>query len=164
MPPKIIRIMGVDPGLSDTGWGVVDCRGHEIRAVGCGDVKTSKELDLGKRLQLIHRELRELAIAYQPHAVSVETLYFARNVKSAMVVAQARGVAVLAVTGEGAQLHEYTPSQIKQAVVGRGNATKSQVHQMVQTIARMDQPPSSDHAADALAAAICHSNFTKFDR
>lgn len=164
MSTKIIRIMGVDPGLSNTGWGVIDCRGHEIRAVGCGDVKTAKELDLGRRLQMIHAELRELTAAYRPQAVAVETLYFARNVKSAMVVAQARGVAVLAVTLDGAQLCEYSPSQIKKAVVGRGNAKKKQVRLMVQTIARMDRPPPSDHAADALAAAICHSNFIKLAR
>ena len=161
---KIIRIMGVDPGLSDTGWGVIDCRGHEIRAVGCGEVRTAKELDLGRRLQLIHAELRELTAAYQPQAVAVETLFFARNVKSAMVVAQARGVAVLAVTQDGAQLCEYSPSQIKKAVVGKGAAKKDQVRQMVQAIARMEQAPTSDHAADAIAAAICHSNFLKLAR
>jgi crossover junction endodeoxyribonuclease RuvC len=164
MARKIVRILGIDPGLSNTGWGIVDTRGAEIRAVGCGGVTTPKDVDMGLRLRLIYNGLCEVVADYQPEYAAVEALFFARNVKSAMVVAQARGVAILAATSGGAEFCEYTPLQIKQAVVGRGRATKQQVELMVQTIGKLPQPPPHDHAADALAAAICHANFIKLGR
>ena len=160
---QTLRILGIDPGLANTGWGVVDMRGYDLYGAGSGSIRTPSSASLAVRLKTIHDTLIEIVREYRPQVVSIEKLFFAQNVKTAMVVAQARGVAILATTQNGAQLAEYTPLQIKQAVAGKGRATKTQVQKMVRVLVRLDEAPTTDHAADALAAAICHANFAKTD-
>ncbi|MFC1600978.1 crossover junction endodeoxyribonuclease RuvC [Candidatus Sumerlaeota bacterium] len=161
MKKKILRIMGIDPGLASTGWGIVDMCGYELAAVGCGTITTSKTLPPGERLRMIYDSLTGVVEQFQPRVVAVEKLFFSRNVKTAMDVAQARGVALLAATSGQAELAEYTPIQVKQAVVGKGRATKKQLARMVCVVVSLREAPPSDHAADALAVAVCHANFAK---
>lgn len=158
---ETIRILGIDPGLSNTGWGIIDSRGTDVSIVDYGNIVTKKNTSHAERLHIIHKALVKVVRQHRPEVMAVESLYFARNVKSAMAVAEARGVAILAGTSAGASCVEYTPLQIKQAVVGYGSASKDQVTRMVQAIAGMQDAADTSHAADALAAAVCHSNFLK---
>ncbi|MBN1518139.1 crossover junction endodeoxyribonuclease RuvC [Candidatus Sumerlaeota bacterium] len=158
-----MRILGIDPGLANTGWGMVEHEAQSIRELDSGIVVTDAGVSLAERLQAIYDGVHQAVLRWQPGAVAVESLFFAKNTKTAMSVAQARGVAILAATKEGAEFHEYTPLQIKQAVAGRGRATKEQVIKMVRVIANVREESLADHTADALAAAICHCNFAKFE-
>ena len=155
MTEKII--MGIDPGLANTGWGVVSCAGSTIKPVAYGCISTTKRYDLPTRLAIIHDNLLELIDRYMPVALSVEGIYFGENTKSAMYTAQARGAALVACSYKGLEYGEYTPMQIKQALVGTGTADKKQVQYMVRAVLGLDHEPKPDHAADALAAAITHA-------
>lgn len=150
------RILGIDPGLANSGWGVVDVKGNRLTYVAHGSIKTAAGIPSPVRLKEIFDKLTEIIQLYLPTEAGMETLYFAKNVKSALPVAEARGVLSLCVVQSGLKLAEYTPLQIKQAVVGNGRADKNQVQQMVKLILGLGQIPKPDHAADALAAAICH--------
>lgn len=150
-------IMGIDPGLANTGWGVVRQRGTRLVPVAYGCISTTKDRQLPWRLAVIHDNLCEIIDRYHPQDLSVEGIYFGENAKSAMLTAQARGAALVACAYKGLQYAEYTPMQIKQTVVGTGGAAKEQVQYMVKAILELEQEPKPDHAADALAAAITHA-------
>ena len=154
-------ILGIDPGLAHTGWGVVETRGPvcRARAYGCVTTTASEPIDL--RLGRTYRRLREVIERYGPTELAIESIYFGENTKSAIATAQARGAAIVACSTAGLSVGEYTPMQIKQAVVGTGAADKRQVIYMVRSVLALDHDPRPDHAADALAAAVCHANVTR---
>ncbi len=151
-------IIGIDPGLANTGWGVIQAQGSQLHPLAYGCISTSNDRQLPQRLESIHTELLEYIQRYQPSVLCVEGVYFGANTKSALATAQARGAALVACAKAGLEYAEYTPMQIKQAVVGTGSADKAQVQFMVRTILDLDHDPKPDHAADALAAAICHAH------
>lgn len=150
------RILGIDPGLANAGWGILDVEGNRMTYVAHGSISTASKLPTPIRLNEIYDKLTEIIETYKPAEAGMETLYFAKNVKTALPVAEARGVLSLCMVKAGLNLSEYTPLQIKQAVVGNGRADKNQVQQMVKLILGLSDIPRPDHAADALAAAICH--------
>jgi crossover junction endodeoxyribonuclease RuvC len=149
-------VMGVDPGAANLGFGVVRVEGNRMAALDGGVIETSPELPIERRLERIHRALAELIEWHEPKALALEDVYFGRNVRSAMAVGQASGVAMLAAAQRGVRCFTYTPQTIKMAVCGSGAAGKRQVQRMVGTLLGLPSPPSPDHAADALAVAICH--------
>ncbi len=157
-------ILGIDPGLAHTGWGVVETRGTvcRARAYGCVTTTASEPIDL--RLGRICRSLAEVIEKYGPTELAIESIYFGENTKSAIATAQARGAAIVACSAAGLTVGEYTPMQIKQAVVGTGAADKHQVTYMVRSVLALDHDPRPDHAADALAAAVCHANVSRTRR
>lgn len=150
------RIIGIDPGLANAGWGILDVEGNRITYVAHGSISTGSKIPTPIRLKEIYDKLSEIISHYKPSESGMETLYFAKNVKTALPVAEARGVLSLGLINSGIPVSEYTPLQIKQAVVGNGRADKNQVQQMVKLILGLGDIPRPDHAADALAAAICH--------
>ena len=155
-------VIGIDPGTATTGYGVVreDSQG-ELHELTHGVVTTPSDWDEPRRLLSIYQRLREIVEKYQPQSCAVENIYFQRNVKTAMRVGQGRGAALIAIATSQLSLGEYTPSEIKQAVVGYGNADKNQVQQMVKLLLHMTEIPQPDDAADALAVAICHLHTSK---
>ncbi|WP_455137755.1 crossover junction endodeoxyribonuclease RuvC [Thermophilibacter sp.] len=157
-------ILGIDPGLAHTGWGVVETRGTACRARAYGCVATAAGEAIDVRLGRICRELTAVIERYGPTELAIESIYFGENTKSAIATAQARGAAIVACSAAGLTVGEYTPMQIKQAVVGTGAADKRQVTYMVRTILALDHDPRPDHAADALAAAVCHANVVRTKR
>jgi crossover junction endodeoxyribonuclease RuvC len=152
-------VMGIDPGLANTGYGVVEEEGSCLRTLGYGGIQTSPGALLSERLDKIFSEMEELLQAYAPQAVAVEQLFFSANARSAMNVGEARGVIILAAQRAGVEIGEYTPLQVKQAMVGNGRATKDQVKYMVQAILGIKEKLPSSHAADALAMALCHLQY-----
>lgn len=153
-----MTVIGIDPGLALMGFGVVESDGYRFKVHDYGVIETKAHTDDGERLLQLWKGLNTLIEKYKPDAVSVEELFFNKNVKTAITVAQARGVALLAVKTNGIPLYEYTPLQAKQAVVGYGRAEKTQIQQMVKTILNLKEIPKPDDAADALAIAITHIN------
>jgi len=151
-----MRVLGIDPGTATTGYGVVEESGEGLRALAYGVVTTPPDLPLPQRLQAIYRELRRLVREWQPDAAAVEELYFNVNVRTAMGVGQARGVALLAMADEGLTVAEYGPREVKQALTGYGGAEKRQMQEMVRMLLGLPSIPRPDDAADALAVAICH--------
>jgi crossover junction endodeoxyribonuclease RuvC len=154
----VVTVLGIDPGLANTGYGVVQRRGSAMVALDGGVITTRSGTDLGLRLEEIHRTVCALIDHHEPVALAMESLYFGKNTSSALAVGQARGVVLLAAAQRGVVCLDYTPQQIKGAVCGSGAADKAQVQRMVQMLLRLATPPTPDHAADALAAAICHAN------
>ncbi len=149
-------VLGIDPGTAITGYGLVEWREGKERLVKSGVIITSSCMEMPMRLCKINRDLDILIKEFKPDAMAIEQLFFHRNSKTVITVAQARGVAIMTAACLGVQVAEYTPLQVKQAVVGYGNAEKRQVQLMVQRILSMSQLPKPDDAADALAVAICH--------
>ena len=149
--------MGIDPGLANTGFGVVRSAGGRLSAVDGGVIETSPDQPLESRLAHVHAELEKLIAWHEPAAVALEELYFGANARSAIAVGQARGVALLAAAQRRVPCFDYTPQAVKLAVCGSGSADKRQVQQMVGALLGLPRPPESDHAADALAMAICHA-------
>jgi crossover junction endodeoxyribonuclease RuvC len=147
--------MGVDPGLASTGWGVVDYSGGKIRYVSHGCIETKAGRPRAERHFFILSAVRALLEEWKPGEGAVETLYFGRNVSSAIPVAEARGVISAALAERGLPVREFTPNAVKQGVVGVASADKTQIQEMVRIILGLDEIPRPDHAADALAAAIC---------
>jgi crossover junction endodeoxyribonuclease RuvC len=150
-------VLGIDPGLASTGYGVVQRRSGRLVALDGGVIETSKDLAPERRLAAIHREVCDLLDQHEPGAVALEDLYFGQNVRSAFAVGQARGAVMLAAGQRGIACTSYTPQQVKGAVCGSGRAPKDQVARMVQALLALDALPTPDHAADALAVAICHA-------
>ncbi len=148
--------MGVDPGAANLGFGIVRVEGNHMVALDGGVVETTAEMPMELRLERIHRALEELIAWHEPRAMAIESVYFGKNVHSATAVGQASGVAMLAAAQHGVECFAYTPQAIKMAVCGSGGAGKRQVQRMVGTLLGLPEPPSPDHAADALAVAICH--------
>jgi crossover junction endodeoxyribonuclease RuvC len=149
------RIIGLDPGLASTGWGVVDCEKNRIKYLAHGCIETKAGVLRAERLFFIYREINNVLDTYLPTESAMETLYFGKNVSSAMTVAEARGVLSLAMAERNIPISEYTPNQIKLAVAGVKNAEKEQIQEMAALILGLPVLPKPDHAADALGAAIC---------
>jgi crossover junction endodeoxyribonuclease RuvC len=154
----MIVVMGIDPGVANTGFGVVRVAGASMGAVDGGVIDAPPGERPEERLARIHRQLVELLAWHEPHAVALEDVYFGKNVRSAMAVGQARGVAMLAAAERGVACFDYTPQAVKMSVCGTGSADKKQVQRMVGALLGLPGPPQSDHAADALAVAICHAS------
>jgi crossover junction endodeoxyribonuclease RuvC len=154
-------VLGIDPGTAITGYGLVRGEGDDLTLVAYGAITTSSDWPLPERLQRIYQELAALIEDQQPTAAAVEELFFSKNVRTALSVGQARGVALLAAANAGLSIHEYTPLQVKQAIAGYGRATKDQVQQMVKMLLALDSVPQPDDAADAIAVAICHIHSAK---
>lgn len=151
-------IMGIDPGLASTGVGVIESYGEgSWRSLYFCHVITATALSLPHRLDKIHGLVQSTIATYRPQAVSIESIFFAKNVRSAVMMAHGRGAAILAAAHSGVSPQEYSPLEIKQSVVGKGRASKEQVKRMVGILLGMEEPPESDHAADALACALCHA-------
>lgn len=154
-------IMGIDPGLSFTGYGVVEKKGDRLSPLGYGGITTSSKDPLSSRLDRIYAEIRKLIERYRPDLVVLEELFFSANARSAMVVGQARGGILLAAEHAGVAIEEYTPLEVKQSLVGHGRADKRQVEYMVRNLLSIDGEIESSHASDALALAICHAHHEK---
>ena len=153
-----MRIFGIDPGADRTGYGCVETDGSRHRIVTCGAITAPAAASFPDKLLQIHQRLSELLRECRPQSVAIENLFFAVNVRSALKLGHARGVAVLAAVEAGVSVVEYTPAEIKRAVVGYGRAEKPQVQQMVKLILGLPVVPSPHDAADALAVAICHAH------
>ena len=155
-------VLGIDPGVANTGYGVVERRGGRLCALDGGCIETAASLSAERRLAAIFGRVEDLLDEHAPAAVALEDLYFGANVRSAFAVGQARGVVMLAAGRRGIACSAYTPQQVKGAVCGTGRADKEQVTRMVQALLSLAEPPRPDHAADALAVAICHANRAPF--
>jgi len=149
-------VFGIDPGSERTGYGCVETDGRRHHLVACGAISAPAASDLPQRLARIHGELTALLADAHPDCVAIENIFYANNARSALRLGHARGVAMLAAVQAGCTVVEYTPAEIKRAVVGYGRAEKHQVQQMIKLLLGLDAPPSPHDAADALAVAICH--------
>lgn len=156
--PGSLRVMGIDPGLADIGWGVIDWRADLSKGslVAKGLIQTRAGRPLAERLHEIYTQLSAVIEENHPDVTAIEELFFAKNVKTAMVVAHGRAACILATASRRVAVCEYTPLQIKQALTGHGRAGKEQVQWMVRALLGLDEIPKPDHVADALAAALCH--------
>jgi crossover junction endodeoxyribonuclease RuvC len=154
-------VMGIDPGVASTGFGIVRVAGTSMTAIDGGVIESPADEAPAERLARIHEGLGELLRWHEPAAMALEDLYFGKNVRSAIAVGQARGVAILAAGERGVPCFDYTPQAVKMAVCGNGAAGKGQVQQMVGALLGLPRPPESDHAADALAVAICHASYAR---
>ncbi len=155
-------VIGIDPGTATTGYGLVrEERDGTLTAIAYGVVSTPAGVEMPKRLVQLHAELTQIIALHRPESGAVEKLFFQKNVKTAITVAQGRGVALLALAQAGIAVGEYTPLEVKSSVVGYGNADKGQVQQMVRALLALEKIPKPDDAADALAIAICHLHNVK---
>ena len=153
-----MRIIGIDPGYAIMGLGILDLKGNKFSVVDYGSITTDAGVEAAKRLQHIYAELGAIIAKYQPEEAAIEELFFNNNAKTVILVGEARGIAVLACANAGLEISEYTPLQIKQALVGYGRADKKQVQAMVKAILNLKEVPKPDDTADAVAAAICHGH------
>ena len=151
-------ILGIDPGYAIVGWGVLEYSGNSFKTLGYGSIQTPAHTDADSRLLEIYRGMKAVIEKYKPAQMAVEELFFNTNSKTAIMVAQARGVILLSARLMGVEVFEYTPLQVKQAVVGYGRAEKKQVIDMVTSILNLKAPPKPDDTADALAIAVCHAH------
>ncbi len=158
-------VLGIDPGTAITGYGLVreDDNG-DLEAVDFGVITTLARTPMPDRLRQLYGEITRLIALHQPDAAAVEALFFGKNVTTAITVAQGRGVILLALAEAGLPIHEYKPSEVKQAIVGYGNAEKEQMQEMIRQLLRLDSPPHPDDAADALGIAITDLSSTRFER
>jgi len=154
-----MRILGIDPGLAHTGWGVIERSGTKLTCIAYGCVTTDASQPLEKRLLKIYQQITAVIDHFAPEALGIESVWFGENVSSAFATGQARGVALVSAAQADLKVGEYTPNQIKMAVVGVGHAEKEQIQYMVKQLLGLNQIPHPDHAADALAAAICYTTF-----
>lgn len=156
-----MRVLGIDPGLATVGYGVIDFIGNrEIKLVDFGIIDTKPNVPFPRRLKQIYDGIARLIDIFAPEAVAFEELFFNKNVKTAIDVAQARGAALVSAYNKTSELYEYTPLQIKQAITGYGRAEKIQIQMMVKTLCGLKEVPKPDDAADAVAVAICHAHST----
>jgi crossover junction endodeoxyribonuclease RuvC len=153
-----VRIFGIDPGSERTGYGCVDSSAGRHRLVVCGSLAAPPHATFPDRLMVIHTGLKALLERHRPDCVAIEDIFYARNVRSALKLGHARGVALLAASAAGLPVAEYSPAEVKRAVVGYGRAEKQQVQEMVRLLLGLDARPSPHDAADALAVALCHLN------
>jgi len=156
-----MRILGIDPGSRITGFGVVDVNGPDLKYVAAGTIHTVKAGDMSERLKRIHDGIAEIVDAHKPDVLAVEEVFVAKNPKSALILGQARGVILCSGAIHELPVFEYAAREIKQALVGKGSADKSQVSHMVRVLLGLTQVPASD-AADALACAICHGHTIRY--
>ena len=153
-----MRIIGIDPGTAVTGFGVIEVTREHMRLLDYGCIETAAGLPACERLSRIGEDLEHLIKKWQPTEAAVEELFFAKNVKTAMSVAQARGVILEKLNRGGIAISEYKPKEIKEVVCGDGGADKKALQKMVQILLKLDKPPKKDDAADAIAAALCHAS------
>jgi crossover junction endodeoxyribonuclease RuvC len=153
-----VIVLGIDPGTANTGYGVVLAHGQRLAALDGGVINTQQSEPLEQRLARIHARVLDLIREHSPGALAIEDLYFGQNARSAFQVGQARGAVMLCAGLAGIPAYSYTPQVVKQAVCGSGRAEKGQVQRMVASLLALPEPPEPDHAADALAVAICHAN------
>jgi len=151
-------ILGIDPGIAIVGYGIIEYKGNRFTVINYGAITTDAALSLPERLKEIYEQVTHLIEYYKPDAIAVEELFFNTNVKTAISVGHGRGVIILAAANANLHIGEYTPLQVKQAVVGYGRAEKKQVQQMVKVILGLNAVPKPDDVADALAVAICHAH------
>ena len=152
-----MRILGIDPGYGITGFGIVEAHRGSCRVVRCGAITTPAGMDFSARLEMIYEDMRQLLEVAKPDCVAIEELFFGQNVTTGIGVAQSRGVILLAIRQAGLEVFSYKPMQVKQAVVGYGNATKHQVQDMIRRLLGLTEMPKPDDAADAIAIALCHA-------
>ena len=152
-----MRILGIDPGYGITGFGLVQADRSQFSLLRCGAITTPAGMDFPARLEIIYEDMKQLLEAATPDAVAIEELFFGQNVTTGIGVAQSRGVILLAIRQAGLPIFSYKPMQVKQAVVGYGNATKHQVQDMTKRLLRLQALPKPDDAADAIAIALCHA-------
>ncbi|HXF41930.1 MAG TPA: crossover junction endodeoxyribonuclease RuvC [Blastocatellia bacterium] len=155
---RSVRVMGVDPGSSTTGYGVIESDGRRYELIECAGVRVPSKLSFPERLLLISTKLEEVMERLAPDACAVEETFYAVNVKSALTLGHVRGVVLLAAARAGIEIFEYSPLEIKSALVGYGRAEKKQVQEMVRLLLKLEKPPEPLDASDALAVAICHAN------
>jgi crossover junction endodeoxyribonuclease RuvC len=151
-----MRILGIDPGYGITGFAIIEAQRGQFRLLRCGAITTPAGMDFSARLEIIYEDMRQLLQVAQPDVVAIEELFFGQNVTTGIGVAQSRGVILLAIRQAGLEVYSYKPMQVKQSVVGYGNATKHQVQDMTRRLLRLDAMPKPDDAADAIAIALCH--------
>jgi len=152
-----MRILGIDPGYGITGFGLVDAQRSQFSLLRCGAITTPAGMDFSARLEIIYEDMRQLLEVAKPDVVAIEELFFGQNVTTGIGVAQSRGVILLAIRQAGLPVYQYKPMQVKQAVVGYGNATKHQVQDMTKRLLHLQAMPKPDDAADAIAIALCHA-------
>ena len=151
-------ILGIDPGYAIVGYGLVEYVGNRFRVFDYGSIQTKAGMPTNERLKIIYDSMTEIIAKHKPDAMAVEELFFNTNSKTAIVVAEARGIILLSAINAGLEIAEYTPLQVKQAVTGYGRADKNQVQQMTKALLGLDKVPKPDDTADALAIAICHAH------
>ena len=155
---KIIIILGIDPGLAIVGWGVIEYKGNKFKVLGFGSVQTPSSMKTEDRLVEIFEDINDIIKKYKPDCMAVEELFWNTNQTTGIRVSEARGVILLCAAKLGIPIYEYTPLQVKQAVVGYGRAEKKQVISMVTMLLKLEKPPKPDDTADALAIAVCHAH------
>ncbi len=158
---KATKILGIDPGTNLMGWGLVEKNGYGVGALSYGCIKTESSLPMNERLLIIFEQLCSIIEREKPDEAAIEELFFFKNQKTVMSVAQARGAAVIAAKKNNIPVFEYTPLQVKQAITGYGRAEKKQMQEMVRLTCRLKECPRPDDAADALAVAICHAQTSR---
>ncbi len=151
-----MRLLGIDPGVAITGYSIVEELGNDFCLIDSGCIRTKSDLPPEQRLEAIYNRVTALITEYKPQALSIEKIFFSKNVRTAFQVGEARGVVILAAAKSGLFLFEYTPLQVKQAVAGYGKADKGQVQRMVKMLLRLKEIPAVDDEADAMAVALCH--------
>ena len=152
-----MRILGIDPGYGITGFGLIDAQRSNFKLLGCGAITTPPNTDFPWRLEVIYNDMTQLLQQAKPDVVAIEELFFGQNVTTGINVAQSRGVILLAIRQAGLPIYEYKPAQVKQSVVGYGNASKHQVQDMTKRLLKLSAMPKPDDAADAIAIALCHA-------
>lgn len=152
-----MKILGIDPGYGITGFGLIEAQRGQYRLLNCGAITTPPNTDFSWRLEVIYNDMTELLMVSQPEAVAIEELFFGQNVTTGIGVAQSRGVILLAIQQAHVPVFQYKPMQVKQAVVGYGNATKHQIQDMTKRLLNLPTLPKPDDAADAVAIALCHA-------
>ena len=152
-----MRILGIDPGYGITGFGIVEANRGACRLVRCGAITTPAGMDFSARLEIIYEDMRQLLEVAKPDCVAIEELFFGQNVTTGIGVAQSRGVILLAIRQAGLEVFSYKPAQVKQSLVGYGNATKHQMQDMTMRLLHLKTMPKPDDAADAIAIALCHA-------
>ena len=157
-----MRILGIDPGYAILGYGIIELTGNHFSVCDYGAVTTDANQDMPDRLKYLYQELMEIIARFKPDVVAIEALFFNKNTKTALLVGQARGIAVLCGANSGLAVFDYTPLQVKQGIVGYGRADKKQVQIMVKTILNLAEVPKPDDTADALAVAICHGHSMQY--
>ncbi len=155
-------ILGIDPGIAIVGYGLIECRGNNFKVIDYGAITTNSDMIFPTRLKLVYDELTAIIEKYKPDDFAIEELFYNKNAKTVIKIGQARGVEVLAAVNQNLPIYEYTPLQIKQAVVGYGRAEKHQVQQMVKLLLNLKEIPKPDDVADALAVALTHGSSLNF--
>ena len=157
-----MRILGIDPGFAITGYSIIEYIGNKFNLVNSGAILTEAKTSFPLRLEKIYNELQQIITTYKPECMAIEELFFNNNAKTAINVAQARGVILITARIHGIDIYEYTPLQVKQAVVGYGRADKIQVQRMVKMILNVEKLPKLDDITDSMAIGICHAHSAKF--